>query len=1163
MVCRHTYCSIAFGDCGTLYGTATVAQAICPRGFTTYDLSDENDPYETSTFICRRLVPDIQPCPCDSGDGGTLPPGGTFGNPIDGEDGTKRQTETDCSDANHRLVFERMYRSDRGSFVTNYQTLFLPPTTTVFAATRTLPYASAYCDPAPTYQEQDTNQLVTAPPLCFPYTLAPGISAQITDPSGFVTQFVLNGSTGTPTKSSAVDSISQTATGWIWKRTREGLLEVYDTSGIMTERVSVAGDVLSMSYSDNNTSSSVAPGPGYLLSVSEEFGRSLSLTYDGAGRLSSMTDQAGLVTTYTYPDQNPGSQMTSVTYPDGASRQYVWNESANITSPASAVAPLLTGTIDESGNRYGTFTYNGGYATSSEHAGGADRYSLTSFSPFSSVTLTDPLGAQRSYSYASESGIAQPSTVSQPTCAGCGPASSSSTTYDSNGNPSVQRDFNGNITCYTNDTTRNLELVRLEGLAPGMTCPQALSSYQPVANTAQRLITTVWHPNWRLPISRAEPLKITTWVYNGQPDPTAGGVAASCAPAAAVLPDSEPIVVLCKQIEQATTDATGGNGFSASPQPGTTARVKQWTYNAYGQVLTSVDPLRNATAYSYYPSTSAGHTMGDLQSVTNALGQTTSFGQYTAAGLPLQSTDPNGTTTTYTYDLRQRLTSRSIEGETTGFSYYPTGLLQRLTLPDGSYRKYTYDAAHRLNQVADELGNSVNYTLDGMGNRTAVSTSDPSGTLSSTHSRIYNALDQLYQDIPSAGTAAVTTTFGYDSDGNQTSISAPLSRNTSNQYDALNRLTQITDPVNGVSTMSYDGHDNLISVMDPRSLVTSYMSDGLGNLSTLQSSDSGATTKTYDSGGNLLTSTDARGALSNFAYDALNRVASIAYSMGGVVDQTISFTYDAGTNGKGHLTGASDANHSLSWTYDALGRITSKAQTFDGITRAVGYAYTSGDLTALTTASGQTVAYGYNGNHQITSVSVNGAALLSGVSYEPFGGVSGWAWGNGTTEVRAFNEDGIVTTVSGGGETDSYTLDAANRITVDTNQSNASLSWSHGYDALDRLTTANSSPLQETFTFDADGNRLSQGGSYSSTLTISPTNNQVITTSGTPFGQLGYGTPSGTSGFLIQFAYDAMGRRIHKSSPYGNVQFVYDEAGHLLGEYGRLGKPHRRNGVFG
>ena len=111
-------------------------------------------------------------------------------------------------------------------------------------------------------------------------------------------------------------------------------------------------------------------------------------------------------------------------------------------------------------------------------------------------------------------------------------------------------------------------------------------------------------------------------------------------------------------------------------------------------------------------------------------------------------------------------------------------------------------------------------------------------------------------------------------------------------------------------------------------------------------------------------------------------------------DQTIAFGYDAGANGKGHLTSASDANHSLSWSYDTHGRVTGKGLTVAGtVNESVGYGYTNADLTALVTPSGQSVTYGYNSNHQITSVAVNGTSVISAVTYEPFGGVNGWTWG--------------------------------------------------------------------------------------------------------------------------------------------------------------------------
>jgi YD repeat-containing protein len=82
----------------------------------------------------------------------------------------------------------------------------------------------------------------------------------------------------------------------------------------------------------------------------------------------------------------------------------------------------------------------------------------------------------------------------------------------------------------------------------------------------------------------------------------------------------------------------------------------------------------------------------------------------------------------------------------------------------------------------------------------------------------------------------------------------------------------------------------------------------------------------------------------------------------------------------------------MTWAYDAQGRVTSKSQTVGSVAKSVGYAYTNGRLTTLTTPSGQSVVYTYT-NGQITQISVNGTTLLSSVVYEPFGPVRGWLGG--------------------------------------------------------------------------------------------------------------------------------------------------------------------------
>jgi len=263
--------------------------------------------------------------------------------------------------------------------------------------------------------------------------------------------------------------------------------------------------------------------------------------------------------------------------------------------------------------------------------------------------------------------------------------------------------------------------------------------------TGSRKTSTQWHPDWRLRAQVAEPSRITTYVYNGQPDPFNGNAIASCAPSSALLPDGKPIAVLCKQVEQATTDADGHLGFTAALQAGVAARIQQWTYNEFGQVLTATDPRGNTTTYAYYSDTSADHTRGDLQSVTDAAGLLTQYTRYNPHGQVLQMVDPNGVATDYTYDLRQRLTSVSSLGQSTTYAYWPTGLLKQVTLPSASTLSYGYDDAHRLTDITDNLGNTIHYTLDNAGNRIKEETKDATGALSRQIARAMDALGRVQQ----------------------------------------------------------------------------------------------------------------------------------------------------------------------------------------------------------------------------------------------------------------------------------------------------------------------------------------------------------------------------------------------------------------------------------
>ncbi len=77
------------------------------------------------------------------------------------------------------------------------------------------------------------------------------------------------------------------------------------------------------------------------------------------------------------------------------------------------------------------------------------------------------------------------------------------------------------------------------------------------------------------------------------------------------------------------------------------------------------------------------------------------------------------------------------------------------------------------------------------------------------------------------------------------------------------------------TTFAYDALDHVTQVTDPKGLYTTYAYNGLGDLTTLTSPDTGTTTYTYDSAGNRATQTDARGVTATYSHDALNRLSSV------------------------------------------------------------------------------------------------------------------------------------------------------------------------------------------------------------------------------------------------------------------------------------------------
>lgn len=273
-------------------------------------------------------------------------------------------------------------------------------------------------------------------------------------------------------------------TGWTLRHAADDSVELYDAKGMLTSITARNGQRLTITRSTSATPTTIAPAPGYMISVRDQFARALSFTWTSAGYIATVTDPESNVISYAYSS----GMLSSVTYPDDASprptKQYLYDESdynGGVSQPTA-----LTGIVDENGNRLAIYRYDAqGRAIGTEYAGSADKFELTYGT--NATTIVDPLQSSRVYSFQKVPGASRLTGISQPGGAGCA-AASNLIVYDANANVKERTDFTGAKTVYTYDLTRNLETARTE--ASG--------------TTVARTISTTWHPTLRLPTRRSQ-----------------------------------------------------------------------------------------------------------------------------------------------------------------------------------------------------------------------------------------------------------------------------------------------------------------------------------------------------------------------------------------------------------------------------------------------------------------------------------------------------------------------------------------------------------------------------------------------------------------------------------------------------------------------------------
>jgi RHS repeat-associated protein len=834
-----------------------------------------------------------------------------------------------------------------------------------------------------------------------------------------------------------------------------------------------------------------------LSSVTDSFGRSLTFTYQN-GILQTLTTPDGLVASYKYLS-SPG-RLASATYSTSpeTSLSYLYEN--------SALPFALTGIVDEDGNQYATWTYDSsGRPLSSQHATGADLMTVSYDDTNGSRTVTNALGQVMVYQFATFQGVPMVTEIDRQATATTA-AASRLFTYDSNGYLAGQTDWNGNTTTYVNDTRGEPTTIN-----EAVGTPQA------------RTTGIMYLSNYHLPSQIVTPGLTTNFTY-----------------------DSSGDLLTKTQVDTTiTTVPYSTNGQS-----------RTWTYTWSNFLLASaLGPRTDASELTKF----AYDSTGALTATTNALGQMTKITQHLPGGLPQTVIDPNGVTTSLTYDARQRLLTSAIVTSagtlTTKYTYDPVGNLLSVTLPDGSALSNTYDAAHRLIGITDLFNDRIAYTLDALGDRSQTRVANTAGTVEREHSATFDALGRFLKDIGGAGQ---TTAYVYDSNGNALAITDPLGRVTEQAFDPLNRPIALANPLGGGVMTGYDAHNRPTSVIDPSGNTTTYAYDGFGDVIQQASPVSGSTVYRYDLAGNLLQRVDSGGTVSNFTYDPLDRLLTTIYP--GDTSENVAYNYDQSGHGFGigRLTSATDAGGSLARSYDERGDLLTELRVNGATTMLMSYTYdAAGRVSSIMYPSGAIVAYTRDAMGRITSIATtpkgasNATTIASKVSYEPFGPAAALTYGNGIAETRTFDLDYRMTAIAGSGGTSvqnlGYGYDAANNVLSITDHITSGNSQAFQYDELNRLTGAQGGYGTLGYSYGPNGDRLTENPT--STATPSPLD-ALGTVTALTYNQAGrLAAADAGSQQLTRYTYDAFGHRLLKVGTLTpSTLYQYDPSGNLLEE---------------
>ena len=671
-----------------------------------------------------------------------------------------------------------------------------------------------------------------------------GNRSSVTDRNGNLTAYAYDGAGNVTRKTDALAKVTTLtydsrnnpltridAMGYVTRFTydaRGNLTATTDALGhIVRSNYDSAGLPLTLTDARNNVTTNTYDTQGNLTQVRDALGNNTRLTYDAAGRRLTRIDALGRITMYAY---DADDNLVSVTDPAGKTIIYTYDGNNNRISTTDKLGRITRIAYDQKDlpsvltDALGAVITNTYDSLDRKIATTDKRGKVTQFAYGAAgrlIRVTDALGNQTQYAYdAHGNRIAVTDALGH----------RSSFSYDPLNRLIQVTDVAGGIVTYGYDA---------DGNRISMTDPRGkLTSY--AYDALHRLIT------------KTEPGGYVTRVaYDA-----AGNRSRITKPNGTIV--------------QYAYDPLDRLTSLTYPD----ASHVDFTYDVIGNRKTMTDGM-GSTTYAY-------DGLDRLTSVVNSFGKTVGYA-YDAASNLTTLTYPDGKQVNYVYDALNRLTRLTDwASRSTGYTYDLAGRLTGSNLANGAQATYGYDDADRLtaltHQARAQTFASYAYTLDAIGNQTAVNATEPIAPViaAGTHSYSYDVDNRLTQ------INAIAQTF--DSNGNLTAKGSD-----SFAWDFEDRLLQ-SSVAGNVNSYRYDGTGNRLSRAAAGS-TTRFVLDLNGPLSRVlaETNTAGTISAWYVYGLGLVERVAADGSVRFYHHDSRGSTVALSDSAGNLTDR---YAYD-------------------------------------------------------------------------------------------------------------------------------------------------------------------------------------------------------------------------------------------------------------------------------